>query len=133
MKYIITEEQKGNIKDFLIDKIEDGELIQAAKLVGGYSTLLTLLGDYKMKPEIKQFLIRKYVEDSGRENFQMDLDNQIVLIKDGDTIHRIYSLSSRRAAVVIYNNKKYINDYSVPYSDLSDSVLDKIIAKLSSL
>lgn len=133
MKYIITEEQRGNIRDFLINKIEDGELIEAAKLMGGYDTLRTILGDYEIDNKDKSINIMKYIDKVGKQVIKPE--NQIVISKSKKdlklkNIRRIYQLNKFRVSVLIDKNGWYHDDYDIVYGSLDGDILDEIISVL---
>ena len=128
MKYIITEEQRGNIKTFLIDKIENGELIEAAKLVGGYPTLLTLIGNYVIDNKDKEFNIMKYIRRVGHQ--VINPENRINISKYEEDSKLIYHLNKYTASVAVYKNGAYNDDYSIAYGFLDGNILDEIISVL---
>lgn len=128
MKYIITESQKENLRDFIKDKIENGDLIEIAKYMGGYDTLLTLIGDYEIDNKGKEFNIMKYVRRLG--NQVIHPENKIPISKSENGSKLIYLLNKYTASVAVYKNGGYNDDYSIPYGFLDGNILDEIISVL---
>jgi hypothetical protein len=124
----LTESQRGNIKTFIIDKIENGELIEAAKLVGGYPRLLKLIGDYEIDNRDKGFIIMTYVKRFGQQ--VINPENRINISKYEEDSKLIYHLNKYTASVAVFKNGGYNNDYSIAYGFLDGDILDEIISVL---
>jgi hypothetical protein len=129
MKYIITETQKENLRDFIKDKIENGDLIEIAKYMGGYNVIKNIMGEDEISKDDKIYSIIKNLEPTlntfflrGEHKIEFGLPQHCLK-------YVIYSINPKTVGIEEYGNWGEIlfDRYHITYEKLPSDVLDKII------
>ena len=132
MKYIITESQKENLRDFIKDKIENGDLIEIAKYMGGYNVIKNIMGEYGISKEDKINSIIKNRETT-LNTFFLRGEHQIIFDEPQHGLKFvIYSLNPHTVGVEEYGNGGivFFERHQISYKNLPSNILDKIIDTL---
>jgi hypothetical protein len=132
MKYIITESQKNRLSELLTDKLKKDGVIETAKSIGLRSIhdLSQILKDYVITPDDKAVSIIEFIRKRGEGLSISELTDEIILSKtEGREIHVVEYLGYNGVFINVIDDDTDVDrdEYSEPYVNLPNRVLDEII------
>jgi hypothetical protein len=105
-------------------------LFRAAKFVGGYDTLIKLMGKNNIPKDIKVEAIKEFIEGFGGIDFSEINGDPIPYGESNNEYREITYLGTIRVIVYVwggYNNDTHQGKFGVRYEDLPEKILDDII------
>ena len=116
-------------KDKIIKLIKQTGIVTAARYVGGYDELKTLIGDYEIPTEMKIDVIYDFVSKNDDGVSLGDFNGPIFYKEDNDGYHQVEYLGLSRAAINIWGGYDFSVDkgeYGVYYENLPEKILEEI-------
>jgi hypothetical protein len=131
---LISEDRKDETIKTMIDKYG---LNHVVKLIGGYDTVLNILGNEYFTDDIKIKYVKDKVNDlsdnyGGGVGLAEIGESPIFYGENEDTLKQIEYLGKNFVYVDVYkgNGESYIGDFSVTYDTLPTQVLDELFRVL---
>jgi hypothetical protein len=131
---LISEDRKDETIKTMIDKYG---LNHVVKLIGGYDTVLNILGNEYFTDDIKIKYVKDKVNDlsdnyGGGVGLAEIGESPIFYGENEDTLKQIEYLGKNFVYVDVYkgNGESYTGDFSVTYDTLPTQVLDELFRVL---
>jgi hypothetical protein len=131
-------EQESNninegVEERMMELVNSTGLFGAVKFVGGYDTLIKLMGENNIPKYIKVDSIKEFMKDIDDIYFGEFGIEPIPYGESNSEYREIVHLGRLKVGIDVwggYNNQTHKGEYAITYSGLSDNILDEIISIL---